>query len=71
LSWNPTPGRALECEFEGRKLEAVGEKSPLLFELPRDWKEGESVELRLRFSQPGGRPKDGRPAILTAWHPKV
>ncbi len=71
VSWNLVPGRTLRCEFEGRKLDPTAEKSPLVFDLPREWKPGERIELRLSFSLPRGRPQDGRPAILTDWFPKV
>jgi len=71
VSWSTTPGRTLLCEFEGRKLDPVNEKSPLVFELPREWKVGESIKLRMIFSMPRARPQVGRPLTLATWYPQV
>lgn len=71
VSWAPAPGRTFQCEFEGRKLDPVNQKSPLVLRLPREWKPGESIELRMSFSMPRARPQDGRPATLTTWHPRL
>mgnify|MGYP001062554886 CR=1 FL=1 len=72
VSWTvPVLLGTLQCEFEGRKLTAVNQKSPLVFELPREWKPGESIELRMNFSMLPTRPREGRPATLVSWHPKV